>query len=384
MRFSIRFRYRRSAFTVLELTVVLCTIVILISLLLPAIQQAREQARRQQCFQNLAQIGIALRTYHDSHDCLPSGVVNATGPVRSRAFDQSIYGGSSGDFGAYGMGMGSYGNEYGGGYGEGDSDYGEGEDLPVDEELRKREIQRFSSVQSEYMLSWIAQILPQLGHKNTYRKIDFQIPHLSFVDKRAKAAWHAKYQEWTTLGDTSVPWFPEPRVTIISTLNCPSRWVRSSSDALFETNYSGCYSGSAVPINDDNDGLLYLNSSESLDEVPDGASTTILAGESPVGIFRSYYFGDHSSLRATSRASLAFADIDRYADHSLVFDGDETDDLDPTESKSSWGFSSAHNTVSQFLFADGSARPISNLIDAQVYSQLGSRNDGQVISSDRF
>ena len=85
MRAEIQTSRRTRAFTLIELILVIAIIAVLISLLLPSIQSARENARRTQCSNNLMQIGAALGNYASVHNVFPPGVVSEKGTDRQRA-----------------------------------------------------------------------------------------------------------------------------------------------------------------------------------------------------------------------------------------------------------------------------------------------------------
>ena len=78
-------RSNRRAFTLVELLVVIAIIGVLVALLLPAVQAAREAARRTSCLNNITQLGLAVHNFEFHFEKLPPGVINEEGPVRNEA-----------------------------------------------------------------------------------------------------------------------------------------------------------------------------------------------------------------------------------------------------------------------------------------------------------
>ena len=103
---STRTSGQRRGFTLIELLVVIAIIAILVALLLPAVQQAREAARRSTCKNNLKQLALGLWNYHDTFKVFPPGTIGALDPAQVGSAQANA--GFSAAFGTTGWSWGSH------------------------------------------------------------------------------------------------------------------------------------------------------------------------------------------------------------------------------------------------------------------------------------
>lgn len=207
-------RQRQTGFTLIELLVVIAIIAVLIALLLPAVQQAREAARRTQCKNNIMQISLALQNYMMGHEVLPPGSQNPTGPIVS------------------------------------------------DEKS------------GQYQMGWMVQILPYLEQGNVFNHVDFT-KSVFAPENSAVRAQH--------LHVAICPSDPGTRVGATAALS----------------NYNGIHNDFETPIDVNQNGVLFLNSSVNYEQITDGSSNTIFVVEARLdsGSDLGWMSGSRATLR---------------------------------------------------------------------------------------
>lgn len=209
-------------------------------------------------------------------------------------------------------------------------------DFAVPEELKKQ-AEAEAAFKDVYNMSWVAQILPHLDQRVLYANLNFHF-----------GAYHPAHH---TIRDYGVSLFV-----------CPSKFGPSGVD------YAGCHHHVEAPIDADNAGVLFLNSSVRSKEIPDGSAYTIYLGEKlDDGTEIGWLSGDRSTLRNTGLG--------------IISDPDQLQNMPPVEDPSKFvgGFGSYHVGGANFAFGDGSIRYISGSISMDVFQRLASRNDGQLV-----
>ncbi len=238
-----------TAFTLVELLVVIAIIGILVALLLPAVQSAREAARRTQCANNLKQLGLAVLNYESTQNRLPPGSV-AEGYFAGRATSQP----------------------------------GSGFPNVLD-----------SNHQS---LGWIAYVLPFMEQSATYDMIsgsmDLNINRLGvpFYDETQPVAYAAAQNGFGGLQCPTTPKeLPASGFQVLYAVDENARYLRlrmsllrTESGILGRTDYLGCSGLSGEVGNPSIDkfvGAFSVRSRTRLSQVTDGASNSLLVGEAP-------------------------------------------------------------------------------------------------------
>ena len=337
-------RHLERGFTLIELLVVIAIIAILVALLLPAVQQAREAARRTQCKNNLKQIGIALHNYHDTHGCFPPGTV----PQR--------------DMTNNGLLVANY------------ESYG-----------------------------WAAMLLPQMEQANLVQQLSMSSLTLSQALIAANAAGTLNesfpplpaYQcpsdttgprlqngmrrtHFNGLSNIGTAWRPP-------TLNYPGSTGDPSGDLRAPRNSSHRHPK----------GIFYNSSSVRFRDITDGTSNTFMVGERTKRCGAGTWLGGRNpDGNGTHGNDYHLARVRQVLN----------DPIDTGDDRCTDGFSSAHTGGGQFLFADGSVHFISDNIhfDLQgapersdqginwpadvanaglvgLYQKLGMKDDGEVV-----
>ncbi len=323
-----QFLRRSRGFTLIELLVVIAIIAILIALLLPAVQQAREAARRTQCKNNLKQYGLALHNYHDTYNRFPPAGQNWAQPnvgwqCRILPFTEQTGLYNAIDFNApASIGNAAYNSLIGGVAGQ---------------EVRKKNV--------------------------AYAKCPSDA---SSIDE---SQW-AESSYGGNLGSNRTPsangacnLFFTPGVNYQSPGGDDDH---GNTTQLARTN--GIF------------GRL-LADSPGIKDITDGTSNTIMVGEIlPACHDHRTGWWDYNGMgNAHASTSVPLNTMTTCATPYARQNPPYPTCTNPNNWNLSWGFRSSHVGGAQFLMGDGSVRFISENIDYRTYQNLGSRNDGKVL-----
>jgi prepilin-type N-terminal cleavage/methylation domain-containing protein len=321
---------KRSAFTLIELLVVIAIIAILIALLLPAVQQAREAARRTQCKNNLHQLGIALHNYHDVYNQFPMTICPMWGtPSWSDA-----------SRGSHLVRL-----------------------LPFIEQDNLFKSLNFSAVGTPWGPQNFEGLLDQQGRPYRFRIIPAFLCPTDPVAKSGQSGHSAKTNYVMSMGNQQMDSLGG---------KCPIFW----------TNITGTGSNAGhgnTEVGSNTSGVTSrMNWATDFAGITDGTSNTIAMGEIRPNC------GDHSQhgwfhFNANWFATTGPINYPIRCYGAPIPSGVLNGCNDPDAWNTSQGFKSLHTGGAQFVLCDGSARFISENIDYRTYQLLGDRRDGQVI-----
>lgn len=332
---------RQRGFTLIELLVVIAIIAVLVALLLPAVQQAREAARRTQCKNNLKQIGLALHNYESAHGTFPPGCIS----IPTSGFDPS--GSSNQAVEETGPGWGVF-----------------------------------------------AMILPYIDGANLSNSIDF---NRSITDPVNAAARSQIINEYLCPSDTF-----DSRVTIFQG-DASAQTVDKSSPIVTDLgpiSYVGCLAGARSDApgyrgryeEPGFNGMFHRGSRIRFRDITDGTSNTIGVGERSGQFVNNGWAGVIDTVPGATRGGVTIHTDEIVSKRGLagpqvrpaitmvaVHVRSGTPGGPSSTSGSPGGFWAPHYGGCHFLLMDGSVRMIGQSIDADTYRNLAARNDGQVI-----
>jgi prepilin-type N-terminal cleavage/methylation domain-containing protein/prepilin-type processing-associated H-X9-DG protein len=317
---------RENAFTLVELLVVIAIIGILIALLLPAVQAAREAARRMSCSNHLKQIGLAIHNYHDTYRVFPPGNVLKTAGVCT---------GSS------------------------------------------------SQAQSEDATNWLISILPYMEQKALYDRYDFSAYNEGLPNKQVRETLVSEYacpsdlaaDELMVPGDgpaaphaIGVPYMPGS-YRAVSGRSEGLRYLDSGAIA----SYPDTWRGAIHTV-----GILGFTT-EGFRSLKDGSSNTLMVGESTTRTNRAYrtfwaYSYGYFTLSAatTGQARILLGDLDR-----CIAEG-KASGASGKEKPCLRGWGSFHSGGAlNFLLCDGSVRTLDPSIDMTLFANLATIDGGE-------
>lgn len=326
-------RPAKRGFSLVELLVVIAIIGILVSLSLPAVQAARESARRTQCRNNLKQLGLALHNYHDSHLTFPPGYVYReplpAPPNRFRnpqIADEDMYIFDGGLF------------------------------LPP------------VPPSNDPGWGWITALLPYLEQSPLYNKLN--------INRPVADPGHAEFVR-------------QP----LAIVTCPSDWEAgvftvtkgdgtSIADAS-TTSYIAVF-GKYGLINtnpDDGNGVFQRNSCVRAEDIDDGMSQTFIVGERAAMFAKAPWAGvmTAGTVKTTPGAPVFISNIEQAPCMALARIGNRTTNDRFSEP---YDFFSPHVGVVSFLYADGSVHAISAGVDLELLHSLATRAGGESVAVD--
>lgn len=340
---------RWRGFTLIELLVVIAIIAILVALLLPAVQQAREAARRSQCKNNLKQLGLAIHNYADAAKQFP---IN------------SAY--SLGD--GWGVGAGAVGGPWKG--------------------------------------SMLVMILPYMDQAPLYKKIDWDTTNCDYV---AVPKMLLPTGTSSTNTNTNASGYSKIGESLISAYQCPSydgnqslwgnttttNYMPSDGAQLHWGNgcmpYASAYDGTANSDYFKNAGAWWAMSRDpnaisgvfsaggwaaKLAQITDGTANTIAMGETRPNCTSWFYAGWGAQGPSTVATTMVPINYESCLTSNPGGPG-ECQYYD--NHNTSEGFKSKHQGGAHFLFCDGTVRFITKTINYDTYQRLGSRKDGKPI-----